>query len=158
MNALHVLQQVRELGITLKLDGDRIRYAPKSKMPSDLAKGLSQHKTDIIYYLRQEERGDLIQHCRLVYPDSRQRPEELQEISRRVQMEGYVLLWSTVLEDLVAFYRTEADLRKIPAGFVAYSDQELRELFGDGKSVPSPKHLRLIHEAKKRGGQIIDSN
>jgi len=63
-----------------------------------------------------------------------------------------------VLKDLVAFYKTETDPKKIPAGFVAYSDQELRELFGDGKSAPSPKHLRLIHEAKKHGGQIIDSN
>jgi len=68
-----------------------------------------------------------------------------------------VLLWSTILEDYIAFYRTEADRKKIPPGFVPYSEQELRELFGEGKTAPSPNGLRLIHQAKKYGGRIISS-
>ncbi|MFC1944490.1 hypothetical protein ACFLX5_03225 [Chloroflexota bacterium] len=55
---------------------------------------------------------------------------ELDEIVTRVEEKGYVLLWSTVLQDLVAFYKTDADLGRIPPGFVPYSDQELWELFG----------------------------
>jgi hypothetical protein len=69
---------------------------------------------------------------------------------------GYVLLWSEVLEDMVAFYKTEADREKIPPGFVPYSDQELRELFGEGKATLSARTLRLIHEAKKRKTEVVE--
>jgi len=55
----------------------------------------------------------------------------------------------------VAFYKTEADRKKIPPGFVPYSDQELRQLFRVGKTVP--KSLRLVDEAKKYGGRITSS-
>ncbi len=60
-----------------------------------------------------------------------------------------MLLWSTVLEDLVAFFKTEADRAKIPPGFVAYSEAELIHLFGDGGTMPSTHALKLIHDAKK---------
>lgn len=91
----------------------------------------------------------------LKYPDTHTTDQELSEIEDRVLTEGYVLLRSNVLQDFVAFYKTEADRRKIPPGFVPYSDQELRELFGEGKTTHS---LQLIHKAKKSMGAEIIPN
>ena len=92
----------------------------------------------------------------LKYPDGPANDQELLEIENRVLTKGYVLLWSNTLNDLVAFYRTETDREKIPTGFVPYSDQELRELFSEGKAALSPGTLRLIHEAKKIGAEVVE--
>ena len=92
----------------------------------------------------------------LKYPDAPADDQELLEIENRVLTKGYVLLWSEVLEDTVAFYKTEADREKIPPGFVPYSDQELRELFGEGKATLSPRTMRLIHEAKKIEAEVLE--
>jgi len=93
---------------------------------------------------------------RLKYPDAPADDQELTEIENRVLTKGYVLLWSNTLNDFVAFYKTEADREKIPPGFVPYSDNELFELFGKSSS-PRKHTLRLIHEAKKLGGCIVDN-
>jgi len=92
---------------------------------------------------------------RLKYSESHADDQELQEIENRVSTKGYVLLWSNTLNDFVAFYKAEADREKIPPGFVPYSDKELWELFGKGSS-PAKHTLRLIHEAKKLGGFVVD--
>jgi hypothetical protein len=91
---------------------------------------------------------------RLKYPDAQATSEELEEIAARVRGEGYVLLWSTVLQDLIAFYGDEEARSKIPPGFVPYSEAELEELFGDGRLPLPTSTLRLIHEAKKHGGRV----
>jgi hypothetical protein len=91
----------------------------------------------------------------LKYPDAPADDQELTEIENRVLTKGYVLLWSNTLNDFVAFYKTEADREKIPPGFVPYSDKELFELFGKNSS-PRKHTLRLIHEAKKLGGCVVD--
>jgi len=93
---------------------------------------------------------------RLKYPDAPAADQELTEIENRVLTKGYVLLWSNTLNDFVAFYKTEADREKISPGFVPYSDKELCELFGKSSS-PRKHTLRLIHEAKKLGGCIVDN-
>ena len=78
------------------------------------------------------------------------------EIVRRVEEEGFVLLWSEVLKDLVAFYRPGADQSKIPPGFVPYSCAELFKLFRPGQPDPSDAALRRIHAAKKTGAGVTD--
>jgi hypothetical protein len=93
----------------------------------------------------------------LKYPDAPADDQELLEIENRVLTKGYVLLWSNTLNDFVAFYKTEADREKIPPGFIPYSDQELRELFGEGKAALSSKTLRLIHNAKKLRAEVVDN-
>ena len=62
-----------------------------------------------------------------------------------------------MLRDLVAFHRDDVDPATIPAGFVPYSDDELRYLFGEDGDQPSPDALRLIHAAKKTGAIITNS-
>jgi hypothetical protein len=92
----------------------------------------------------------------LKYPDAPADDHELTEIENRVLTKGFVLLWSNTLNDFVSFYKTEVDREKIPPGFVPYSDKELWELFG--KNLPPGRHtLRLIHEAKKLGGCVVDN-
>jgi len=91
---------------------------------------------------------------RLKYPDVHADDQELTEIENRVSTKGYVLLWSNTLNDFMAFYKTEADRGKIPPGFVPYSDKELFELFGKNSS-PRKHTLRLIHEAKKLGAEVV---
>ena len=52
MKAETILQRARELGITLSLAGDRIRYAPKSATPQHFVELLRTHKADLMEYLR----------------------------------------------------------------------------------------------------------
>jgi len=80
------------------------------------------------------------------------REAQLQEISDRLEHEGYLLLWSNVLEDFVAFYMTDADRAKIPAVFVPYSDSEIQELFREDRPGWSVEGLKRIHMAKKIAG------
>ena len=93
------------------------------------------------------------------YPDDSEAGiSELQEIVRRTQSEGSVLLWCEILNDYIAFYMTEQDLRGIPPGFVPYSIQELLELFGEGKGAPSEQMLVRVHAAKKAGCKVVGSH
>ena len=82
--------------------------------------------------------------------------KELHEIESTVYEKGYILLWSSVLKDCIAFYNMESDLVQVPSGFVAYNTEELWHLFGDEDYRISPNVLRRIHEAKKTGAVIID--
>jgi len=100
------------------------------------------------------ESGNPPKGYRLKYPDAQATDDELEEIAESVRTEGYVLLWSKELSDLVLFYRDKETKSEIPPGFVPYSVKELCELFG-GNPV-SEHELRLIHEAKKRGGRVIN--
>ena len=118
-------------------------------MPQEFQSDLRQHKPEIISYLIQRRYEP-------VYPHQDQRKDELKELVRRVEEEGYVLLWCEVLRDLVAFHRDDVDPATIPAGFVPYSDDELRYLFGEDGDQPSPDARRLIHAAKKTGAIITN--
>jgi hypothetical protein len=62
-----------------------------------------------------------------------------------------------VLQDLIAIYKTEEDRKRIPPGFVTYSEDELQTLFGATDDSVSSNSLRLIHEVKKLGGRIAGS-
>lgn len=148
MNAEVVVQRARELGITLRVDGGVIKYAPKSAAPPDFVEELRQHKPEVMAFLAKPQVNAPPKGYRVKYPDAQTSAQELEEIAARVKVEGYVLLWSTVLQDLVAFYRDEGAKSKIPPGFVPYSEAELKELFGDGKPPLATSNLRLIHEAK----------
>jgi len=55
---------------------------------------------------------------------------------------------------LVAFYRDDEALKHVPKAFVAYSLEELRLLFIECST--SSQTLKLIHEAKKLGGKVIE--
>lgn len=50
-----LLTELARLGIRLKADGERLRYAPKSALPPELAKRLREHKPAVLAYLRTGE-------------------------------------------------------------------------------------------------------
>ena len=143
MDATAILGRLGSLGISVEVANNRLLLQPGSRVPPDLVDELRAHKQEVILKLK---------GYRLKYSQASDR--EVEEIVARVEVEGCVLLWSTVLNDLVAFYRDEDARSKIPPGFVPYSVGELQELFGGGKQSPSQHTLRLIHEAKKQGGCI----
>lgn len=82
--------------------------------------------------------------------------EELEEIVRRYNDDGYVLLYSTALQDRVTFVKDVDVAQRLPHGYVPYSGHELAELYGPELAPISHKTLRLIHEAKKQGAVIKD--
>lgn len=147
MSASTILDRLNSLGIAVTLSGDRLRLEPGSKVPVDVVEELRQHKAEVLSLL-------MSQRYRPKYPEGQHRDKELAEIVTRVHKEGFVLLWSKVLEDFVAFYRDEETRGTIPPGFVPYKDVELWELFGADKPPLSQDKLRLIHEAKRLGGCV----
>lgn len=156
VDAQAVLDHAKLLGIVLRVEEGRIRYRPKSAAPVEFVDTLREHKPQVMALL-QAQANALPKGYRLKYSDAQAIGEELGEIVARVHGEGCVLLWSTVLQDLIAFYRDEEARSKIPPGFVPYSEAELKELFGEGKPPLSTSALRLIHEAKKHGGRVVDN-
>jgi hypothetical protein len=149
MEANAILERLENIGIQIIIAGDKLQLRPGSDVPPQLLEEVKAHKPELVKILK-------LEGYRAKYPEPRATERELAEIVARVYHEGYVLLWSTVLQDLVAFYRDEADKVGIPPGFVAYSLPELTELFGDKKRT-SLDRLRLIHEAKKSGGAKVTS-
>ena len=95
MNVQAVLEQARELGITVQTDGIDLIYRPKTATHPEFVETLRANKASLVEYLSRYRR---------VYPGDEAGPSELQEIARRVKEEGYVLLWSNDLNDHVAFY------------------------------------------------------
>ena len=53
MSAEAVIQQAKELGITLTLYGDAIRYQPKSAASLDFVDELRKHKAELFALLEQ---------------------------------------------------------------------------------------------------------
>ena len=154
MGASAILEQLHNLGVTVTAEGDKLRLEPGSRVSPQLVNVLRQNKAEVLAYLQQQPKGPQGKY-RLAYPGQGGPSNwELAEIVRRVNHEGYVLLWSTVLEDLIAFYKTEVDRKKIPPGFVPYSEEELWELFTEEKPPVSQHTLRLVHESKKQGAHI----
>jgi hypothetical protein len=137
------------------IDNDRLELDVPDDFPAGLIQLLREHKIEVLEYLRQHPKPAVKQY-RLRYPEFPQTSDqELAEILQTVRRRGLILVWSTTLKDLVAFHRPELDLRQIPPGFVPYSTRELTVLFGQDAAL-SKEGLRLVHEAKKYGGRVID--
>jgi hypothetical protein len=67
---------------------------------------------------------------------------------------GYVLLWASVLQDYVAYYNTEDDLKKVPEGFIPYHYDELVQI---STSDLTDQELQTIHMAKRVASGRITS-
>ena len=150
MNVAELLAEVEGWGGTVDLDQDKLVVDVPEAFPDAIVERLRIHKPEIVHHLTQRRYEPL-------YPHPDQREEELRELVRRVEEDGYVLLWCEVLEDYVVYHRNDVDLATIPPSFVPYSEDELYHLFGADEEQPSPDALRLIHAAKKKGALVRDS-
>ena len=101
--ASDLIDKVQRTGAKFELTptGFNVRCAPGS-VPQEFQSDLRQHKPEILLHLIQRRYEP-------VYPHQDQREDELKELVRRVEEEGYVLLWCEVLRDLVAFHRDDVD-------------------------------------------------
>ena len=138
MNVDAIIQRLDDLGISMQVREGRLELRPGSRVPKDLQTEVRRHKIDLLGKL------DPIQ---TVAP-------ELEEILNGVRENGFVLLWSNVLRDTVAFAHNLDGEYPIPNGFTVYDLNELMLLFGD--SQPSAADLHRIHQVKRHGGRVID--
>ena len=146
-----LVEQARAMGAIFEVTSHGVKVTrPQGPLPSELLAELRRHRDEIRAELDKRRYSPAFPH-----PD--QRDDEMAELVRRVEEEGYVLLWSNLLDDLVAFHRDDVDPATIPAPFVPYSDDERRHLFGEDGTEPSPDALRIIHAAKRTGAVITDS-
>ena len=139
MNIDTLILQLVALGISMSVNGEQLELRPGSMVPEDLQSEVRRRKSDLIGRLTNQHIDD----------------SELTELIRQVGEYGYVLLWSVVLRDAVAFVRCNEDVISVPRGFVIYTLDELVWLFnGDPVNQDS---LHLIHKAKQYGGKITDA-
>ena len=81
-----------------------------------------------------------------------------EEVARQVQEQGFCVFWSVTLKEQIAFIKDGTYRDAVPDGIVAYTDAELKGLFWENSLPLSIAELRLIHETKKRGGQVLRSD
>jgi len=131
-----VLARCREYYAVLTPEDGRLVIDSPEPLPDDLRRELREHKPEIMALLRL-------------------RPAEwhANAIARAVQREGFCVFWSDVFGEIMAFVQDDTYKSRVPCGIVVYTSAELKELFGGNRS---PKALRLIHEAKRHGGQATD--
>ena len=132
-----LIKELNDRGVSMFADGEVLELKPQSRIPTELKEAIQLHKIEIINKIVPRHPLD----------------SELTEIIRQVRAKGYVCLWSTVLEDNIAFVDDILEEDQRPEGFVIYTLDEITKLFANTKSENS---LRLVHIAKKRGAKITD--
>ena len=138
MNTDTLILELVALGISMSVNGERLELRPGSMVPEELQSEVRRRKFDLIDRLTNQNIHD----------------SELTKLVRQITEYGYVLLWSVVLRDAVAFVHCNEDAISVPRGFVIYTLDELVWLFnGDPVNQDS---LHLIHKAKQYGGKIAD--
>jgi hypothetical protein len=151
MNASKVIERAKELHISLRADGEYLYFRPEEAAPPEFVELLRQHKVELLQYLH-----DGLKLYKQRYPNAAT-PDlaEAEEIADTLERKGCVLMWSGALQAAIAVYLAESDRAKVPSGFTAYSQEELFKLWlGEA---PSLSALRMVHKAKKYGGQVIES-
>ena len=153
--AMELVRLTAAFNARLWMENDRLELDVPADFPTGLVQLLREHKAEVLDYLSQHPQPSG-QRWRIKFSESQYSDDaEIEDIRQSIHQRGVVLVWSTALDDLVAFHRPEFDLHDIPPGFVPYSTRELAVLFGQ-HGVPSHENLKLIHEAKKYGVRIID--
>jgi len=145
-NAAAILEKLSLLGIATTPSGEKLLLEPGSKVPADLVSQIREHKTEILAHLGKPKLVDGTPQW------------HAETIARAVEREGVCVFWSELFGEMIAFVRDDTFKSHVPCGIVYYTDEELRELFGEGKPGLSAKDLRLIHEAKKAGGGHVISH
>ncbi len=143
LDIVALLKTAQQAGLRLWADGDSLQVeGPSGPGVLALIEDLRRHKPEILALLSQP-------------PTMPGTPEwHAREIARCVEKDGLCIFWSDLFGELVAFIRDDSQRDSVPAGIVAYTSQELRELFGHGQAGLPPRSLCLIHQAKKHGANI----
>jgi|WetSurMetagenome_2_1015567.scaffolds.fasta_scaffold17808_3 hypothetical protein len=113
MDAEAILQRANELGITLTLHGDRIRYSPKSLTPDDFVETLREHKAEVMAYLRErgqaQESSDLLAWAAHLAEENMTLSEPIRyiEVTQRAVTTCRVSWYATHYLGVIAYARLE---------------------------------------------------
>jgi len=143
MDIVALLRRAQAVGLKVWVHGESLEIEGiPSQNALALVEELRHHKQELLAFLGKSQ------------PGSRPDDWHAQRIARCVARQGICLFWSDLLGEVVAFIKDDSQRGEVPAGLVAYTSQELLQLFGNGQSTPSPHTLRITHEVKRRGGHI----
>lgn len=145
MDAAVILDKLRELGISVRSEGDELVLTPGSKVPPQLIEPIKANKLQIM---------DVLRHSKPAVVSAA--PEwHAKEVERRVFEEGVCLFWSNLFGETIAFVLNERLQDEVPPGIVCYSLPEIAMLFPDGGESTKASTLRLIHEVKKEANAKV---
>lgn len=82
--------------------------------------------------------------------------DHAEEIAETVQIKGICIFHSELFGSKVAFIKDLRYKKFVPKDTVYFTNAELKELFGEGKPKLKPVDLKLIFEAKKAGGEVLN--
>ena len=152
MTSVDVLvHRLRDKGIELAVQGDSIRYRPSNALSETDREALRRNKGAILAVLYRERFA--VGVLKAMEPSD----PRILNLEAEVEAMGHVLIWSNVLEDLIAFCWTPEDAERVPRGVVAYTADELAMLFPQEAGGPGDNGLKLIHRAKQLGGGSVRS-
>lgn len=146
MEAIAILEHLEKIGVQVNIANDKLQFRPGQAVPSELIPEIKAHKQELIVRLRDRDKPKLADASHQWHAET---------IAAAVQKEGVSIFWSEMFSEMIAFIHNDTFKSHVPCSIVAYTDKELKELFGEGKSSLSAESLRLIHEAKKAGGGHI---
>ena len=147
MDAVSILDRLREVGVTVRPDGDELVLKPGARIPPDLYGPIKANKPQIMDILRGSNP-----------PVVDASPEwHAHEVARRVIEEGVCVFWSDLFGEMVAFVRDDALASRAPSGVAVYTMGEIEMLFPEGGKKVETSTLRLTHEAKKLAGARVIS-
>jgi hypothetical protein len=132
----HVLARCRDLGVTLRVKGDRLLARAAKEPPYDLKQALRKHKQEIIAKLLQAE-------------EVRWATEEL------LASRGWCLWrYEALGGEVIMVIDDDLASGDIPQGYVTYAYSELCCLFGPDAPPMERSTLRLVHEVKRLRGVV----
>lgn len=140
-----LLADARSLGADFELNAIGVAIEYTELLPAETMANLREHKAEIIAHLLRVK-------YRQVFENEDLGNDELIDLERRVKEQSVCLCWSELLQDYVAFCRTEVHFPNVPPGFVCYSLNEL-----EYNQDMTPESFVAIHRAKKLGMKITDN-
>ena len=138
---MQVLEYLRKKGITIKLKPEGISLGPKEKVTPEIVNLVKQHKAELIHSLQKANTKEAYTYQGYDY-------DKVCKIFTTLlkQHGGYILVKSSVLEEVIAFCLPQHLKALTKQGYVCYLPSELATLL---IKEPQPDGLRSAHETKK---------
>lgn len=125
---MEILNKLHEMGITISMVDNNLRFVPKDKITPELIEEINKHKTEIAASLKDAK---LLQNMPL---------------ETFIKTDLVVRVASNVLGEDILFVSDSEIAEGLKAeGFVIYTADELKAIV---KLNPDPETLKVIHEVK----------
>lgn len=121
MNVCDLLSELRNRGVTLEAQGDRLRFHPKTAVPCELVEDLRNHKSILLEELRSEAQScpelDLA-----TAPLAEIRKIRAQLRPKLIRLTGYGEVWLTLSDKMAAEIAENERRRGAPRPVVLIDD------------------------------------